>query len=887
MNKRVLSGFLTIAILSFLLPVSKAEAAETAALNPADGKIVITATGYTQGGAGGETSCAGPYLISQTDSGTPSGNTVTITEYTSCHMTISGLNIAPAGRVPAICVEKGAALDLTLDGENTLSGGPGCAGIYVALGGSLTISGRGTLYATGGTTTKYTDTAVTNDSSKSIYACGGAGIGGNGFSFWESAAGASGIQTNMVSSPSFGTVKIEGGTVSAVGGLWLSGVGNVGAGAGIGAGGSSSNNGFLSNPAGGIEITGGMVTAAGGDSRASSLTGGGAGIGTGGVTGNTMFPYPSQVEIAISGGAVTAVGKADGASIGGGANSEGGVISITGGTVNAAGGYEIKDGQPSECWGGAGIGGGDNSGVTSISITGGTVTARAGGAAAGIGSGNDGFVGVADPETGAITFSAISIGGSADVAAYGGSGYGGYSSLGGAGIGAGQSYYNDAGCGRIAISGAAKVRAYAGANAQAVGTGSNFQGDQDISLSVSDTVTLWAQSQDTALPALLGGPASNAGALQYESTDSYLAFSTEEASRAAGYLSLPDGESADLSCAWEGGRLSIAGFEIAAAAPVGTVGSWAALCPVPRPPCTVTYHLNGGIGAADVDYGPFTVRQGDTVTVKEAPAKSGCTFIGWSDGTNIRRPGTELIVRENITLTAQWRASVVPDPLNGDDHFAYVVGYPDGTVRPGADISRAETAAIFFRLLKPQIREGNLTDDCAFADVKAGKWYSVPIATMAELGIVKGRTPETFAPDAPITRAEFAAICARFDTGSVETGSSFTDLSGHWAQAEIGRAASLGWVAGYPDGSFRPDSRITRAEAISMINRVLHRLPETEDDLLPGMRTWPDNKPGAWYYLAVQEAANSHDFLREDGVYESWTSLSPDPDWTENGLSTQ
>jgi len=881
MKKRLLSSLLAIAVTLLLLPVSKAKGAETKTLDPADGKIVITATGYTQGDTDSETGCAGPYLISQTDGGAPSANTVIIKENTSCHMTISGLNIAPAERVPAVCVEKGAALNLTLTGKNTLTGGPGCAGIHVAPGASLTISGNGELHAAGGATTKYTDQAITGDGEKIISVCGGAGIGGNGFSFWVDTSSPAGVQTNMVSSPSFGTVKIEGGIVNAVGGLWLSNVGNVGAGAGLGAGGSSSGNGFVSNPAGTVAISGGVVTATGGDSENYSLTGGGAGIGTGGVTGNPMFPYPSKVRVTISDGAVTAMGRADGAGIGGGANSESGVISITGGAVNAAGGCEIKDGDPYECWGGAGIGGGDNSGTASISITGGTVIARAGGAAAGIGSGNDGFVGTADPETGAIAFSTISIGGSADVTAYGGSGYGRYNYLGGAGIGAGQSYYNAAGCGIIAISGMARVRAYAGANAHAVGTGSGFQGDQDISLSISDTVALWAQNRDTTLPALLGGPASNAGTLQYESTDSYLAFSTGEASKAAGYFSLPNGESVDLPCAWESGRLSIDGVEIAAAAPAGTMGSWAVLCPAPRPQCTVTYDLNGGFGAPGVDYGPFTVSRDDTVTLREAPAKSGCAFIGWSDGTDIFRPGTELTVRESITLTARWRASAVPNPLNSDDHFAYVVGYPDGTVRPGADISRAETAAIFFRLLKPEIREENLTGACAFTDVEKGKWYVVPVATMAELGIVKGRTPETFAPGAPITRAEFAAVCARFNTGSARSGGGFTDLSGHWAETEVERAASLGWVSGYPDGSFRPDSRITRAEAVSMINRVLHRLPENEGDLLPGMKAWPDNLPGTWYYLAVQEASNSHDFLRKDEIRESWTALTSGPDWAK------
>lgn len=150
---------------------------------------------------------------------------------------------------------------------------------------------------------------------------------------------------------------------------------------------------------------------------------------------------------------------------------------------------------------------------------------------------------------------------------------------------------------------------------------------------------------------------------------------------------------------------------------------------------------------------------------------------------------------------------------------------------------------------------------------------------MAKLGVVKGRNAEAFDPDAPITRAEFATICARFDKTQINTSSNFTDISGHWAEKYIERAAALGWIAGYSDGTFRPSNYITRAEAMTMINRVLCRVPETESDLLPGMITWPDNQPGTWYYLAVQEATNSHDYDRKDAIHEKWTALTEAPDW--------
>lgn len=220
----------------------------------------------------------------------------------------------------------------------------------------------------------------------------------------------------------------------------------------------------------------------------------------------------------------------------------------------------------------------------------------------------------------------------------------------------------------------------------------------------------------------------------------------------------------------------------------------------------------------------------------------------------------------------------VPEWLNGKDHLAYVAGYTDGTVRPLNNISRAETAVIFFRLLNEDIRAENLTDSNSFADVNKDMWCNTAISTMAKLGIVKGRGPDHFDPNAPITRAEFAVICARFDSSQPHGSESFTDISGCWAEAEIRRAAALGWIKGYTDGTFRPANHITRAEAITLINRMLGRLPEDEADLLDGMKVWPDNRPGAWYYLAVQEATNSHEFSRKDGLYEQWTKLITTPD---------
>ena len=221
-----------------------------------------------------------------------------------------------------------------------------------------------------------------------------------------------------------------------------------------------------------------------------------------------------------------------------------------------------------------------------------------------------------------------------------------------------------------------------------------------------------------------------------------------------------------------------------------------------------------------------------------------------------------------------------PDLLNDSDHFAYVIGYMDGNVRPYGLISRAETTTIFFRLLKDSVRDGNLLTSNTYTDVADDYWANTAISTMARLGVINGRNSGLFDPDANITRAEFAAICARFDDSGVAGVTTFTDTADHWAEDEISRAAALGWIQGYSDDSFRPDQYISRAQAVTMINRVLCRLPEDTDDLLSGMNTWTDCHESDWFYLAIQEATNSHDFVTKDRVYESWTDLNRAPDWS-------
>ena len=223
----------------------------------------------------------------------------------------------------------------------------------------------------------------------------------------------------------------------------------------------------------------------------------------------------------------------------------------------------------------------------------------------------------------------------------------------------------------------------------------------------------------------------------------------------------------------------------------------------------------------------------------------------------------------------------VPTGLNGKDHYAYVVGYPDGMVYPQKNITRAEVATIFFRLLKDETREANMTKSNGYNDMKDGAWYTCAVSTLSKMGIIKGYEDGSFKPDASISRAEFAAIAARFDPDGDKTPATFSDVSSHWAKDEISIAANHGWIKGYEDGSFKPDQKITRAETMTLVNRVLKRLPETKDDLHKDMKTWPDNQnESAWFYLAVQEATNSHyQKLKKDGIHETWESMRETRDW--------
>ena len=225
----------------------------------------------------------------------------------------------------------------------------------------------------------------------------------------------------------------------------------------------------------------------------------------------------------------------------------------------------------------------------------------------------------------------------------------------------------------------------------------------------------------------------------------------------------------------------------------------------------------------------------------------------------------------------------VPTGLNGKDHYAYIIGYGNNDVRPQNKITRAEVATIFFRLLTDETRTANMTKSNGYNDVKDGDWFCCAVSTLSKMGIIKGYEDGSFKPNDPISRAEFAAIAARFDPDGDKTSATFADVTSHWAKDEISIAANHGWIKGYEDGSFKPDQKITRAETMTLVNRVLNRLPEAKDDLHKDMKTWVDNMDEtAWYYLAVQEATNSHYFKNKTSTkFEQWTDLRDTRDWSE------
>jgi len=277
---------------------------------------------------------------------------------------------------------------------------------------------------------------------------------------------------------------------------------------------------------------------------------------------------------------------------------------------------------------------------------------------------------------------------------------------------------------------------------------------------------------------------------------------------------------------------------------------------------TLTFDTMGGSKIA-----PETVRHGLTVAKPKDPVNGGYIFDGWyTDKTFRHRYDFSTPLTEDITIYAKWFLIVLPGvtvkkntpKLNTADHFAYVQGYPDGTVKPAGNITRAETAAILFRLMDDASRKTYYSTKSGFRDVASGSWYNTYVATLNNAGVITDSSNGYFRPNEAITRAELAAMLAKF---SETTGAAnyFNDVSAsYWAANAIAICAKLGWITGYPDGTFRPDKNVTRAELMAMINRATGRAPKSADAFLPGMKTWIDNTADKWYYLDVQEATNSH-----------------------------
>lgn len=297
---------------------------------------------------------------------------------------------------------------------------------------------------------------------------------------------------------------------------------------------------------------------------------------------------------------------------------------------------------------------------------------------------------------------------------------------------------------------------------------------------------------------------------------------------------------------------------------------------------TLTFDTMGGSKIA-----PETVRHGLTVAKPKDPVNGGYWFDGWYTDKTYRTPyNFATPLTQDTTIYAKWFLIVLPGvtdkkatpKLNTSDHFAYVQGYPNGTVKPAGNITRAETAAILFRLMDDASRKTYYSTKSGFRDVASGSWYNTYVATLSNAGVITDSSNGYFRPNEAITRAELAAMLAKF---SETTGAAnyFNDVSAkYWAANAIAICAKLGWITGYPDGTFRPDKNVTRAELMAMINRATGRAPKSADAFLPGMKTWSDNTADKWYYLDVQEATNSHSYTVKGS--ETWTALTSDPNWS-------
>ena len=855
--------------------------AQDETINITGGNIEITETGYSLGG-GNETAHSNEYTIIQSSDGIVYNRIVI--ESGNIKMTISDIDIEASGGA-AISVKNGATLELVLDGENTIRGDEGYAGISVEAyfdeeyepekSGKLIISGDGKLKAFGG-----------NADGKNG---GGAGIGGDGYG-------------NNPYGGDFGVVEINGGNIYAEGGAATSLA--FGAGAGIGGGGFGHEEGepLIWTYAGRILIAGGTIEANGGESYGSFC--GAAGIGSGAGNANGDAALGDSLETHISGGKVEAYGAVSAAGIGGGANGSYGSITIDG---NA----EVKAcGKADEMFGGAGIGGGDNGGGLKTITIGGSadVEAYGAGGAAGIGGGNYGFV------------EKIIIKDQANVTAVGGS----YITVGGAAIGSGNGYgYGYSGeeiHGELEFSSEDVIIAYGGSRANSIGGGSYPIEKWDCDVNIDkNTGEIWLFGFDNFKPALLGISDDNTIDTETLHLDSLTVhWHNASGNETNGKAHFWNGETIDGELYdWEknDGKLSILleGKETAAQEYVKEnhpdSANWAVVLnedfttdepdesdkddpdddEKPDEPggkwssdgyeldrkFTINYETNGGEEISSESLNKAWTKEFDDLPV---PERIGYKFEGWySDDELEICIMDDIRVNRTVTIYAGWvRADGPISPeetgvdkwLNTSGHAAYIKGYPDGELRPESNITRAEAAQMFYSLLKYK------TEDVrsVFLDVPDDAWYSKAVRTLADMGIIDDKT-DRFEPDRNITRGEFVEMAAGFAHRENTGNSIFTDVAeDNRFYESIMTAVYYGWISGYPDGTFRLDGELTRAEAVVIVNNMLGRFFDKEYIEERRLKPFTDLAETHWAYLHIMEASVSHAYYRAGGK-EIWLAV--------------
>lgn len=302
---------------------------------------------------------------------------------------------------------------------------------------------------------------------------------------------------------------------------------------------------------------------------------------------------------------------------------------------------------------------------------------------------------------------------------------------------------------------------------------------------------------------------------------------------------------------------------------------------------TLSFETNGGSAVASV----LKIRNTTVDLSKYITQKDGYSFDGWHTDKELTQKVESVKITSDTVLYAKWAVGnngKVPTPNYRPDiftkyHYSYIVGREDGCIHPKSYLTRAEAAEIFYRLLNNEVKTEAQTTENAFVDVNKGDWFNTSVSTLAGIGVLKGRTSETFEPDAEITRAELTTIIARLSEASYDGENLFDDIAEHWAKDYINIAASIGWVYGDENGNFRPNDSITRAEVVTLVNRALNRQPQTVEDLWEGRIVPPDNTDeNAWYYIAIEEAVNTHRYeMKMDGIHETWIGLSENPDWTK------